>query len=217
MAFGNGPYIVTNGLVLALDAADRNSYPGSGTTWTDVSGNGNNGTLTNGPTFNSANGGCIVFDGVDDYATFSSVSIQTICFWGRFDPTITGLAGLVCNSVAGDGGSLRTEGGTFRATAPNAPNSADFQNGYVSSFMINGQSNLSTNASGYYIVPNGRTLTQDFYLGALGGGLSVSTLSHTFNGRLYKGRIYAVYFYNRRLSNDELLQNYNATKSRFNL
>jgi hypothetical protein len=83
--------------------------------------------------------------------------------------------------------------------------------------MINGQSNLSTNASGYFIVPEGRTLTQDFYLGALSGGMPVSTLSHTFNGRLYKGRIYAVYIYNRRLSNDELLQNFNATKGRFNL
>jgi hypothetical protein len=61
--------IVTSGLVLALDAADKNSYPGSGTTWTDLSGNGNNGTLVNGPTFSSANGGSIVFDGVDDYVT----------------------------------------------------------------------------------------------------------------------------------------------------
>jgi hypothetical protein len=181
-----------------------------------LSGNSRNATLTNGPSFNSENGGSIVFDGIDDYATFSSVTAQTICFWGRFDPTIVGLAGLVCNSVTGDN-SLRTEGGTFRAAAPNAPNSADFQLNYVSSFMINGQSNLSTNASGYFIVPGGRTLTQDFYLGALGGGMSVSTLSHTFNGRLYKGRIYAVYIYNRRLSNDELLQNFNATKGRFNL
>lgn len=217
MAFANGGSIVTNGLVLALNAADRNSYPGSGTTWYDMSGNGRNVTLTNGPTFNSANGGSIVFDGVDDYATFSAVTVQTICFWGRFDPTIVGLAGLVCNSVTSDGGSLRTEGGTFRAVAPNAPNSADFQLNYVSSFMINGESNLSTNASGYFIVPGGRTLSQDFYLGALGGGLSVSTISHTFNSRLYKGRVYAVYLYSRRLSNDELLQNYNAQKSRFNL
>jgi hypothetical protein len=216
MAFYRGPKIVTNGLILALDAANTKSYVSGSTTWRDLSGNGRNATLTNGPSFNSENGGSIVFDGIDDYATFSSVTAQTICFWGRLDPTIVGLAGLVCNSVTGDN-SLRTEGGTFRAAAPNAPNSADFQLNYVSSFMINGQSNLSTNASGYFIVPGGRTLTQDFYLGALGGGMSVSTLSHTFNGRLYKGRIYAVYIYNRRLSNDELLQNYNALKSRFNL
>jgi hypothetical protein len=59
--------IVTNGLVFNLDAAWWNSYPTSGTTWTDLSGNNYNGTLTNGPTFNSANNGYINFDGADDY------------------------------------------------------------------------------------------------------------------------------------------------------
>jgi hypothetical protein len=71
MASLGGPNIITNGLLLALDAANNKSYPGSGTTWRDLSGNGNNGTLTNGPTFNSANGGSIVFDGTDDSTTFS--------------------------------------------------------------------------------------------------------------------------------------------------
>jgi hypothetical protein len=59
--------IVTNGLVLNLDAAKQDSYPRTGTTWRDISGNQNNGTLVNGPTFDSSNGGSIVYDGVDDY------------------------------------------------------------------------------------------------------------------------------------------------------
>ena len=67
MAFIHSPKLVTNGLVLCLDAANKLSYPGSGTTWYDLSGNANNGTLTNGPTFNSANSGSIVFDYIDDY------------------------------------------------------------------------------------------------------------------------------------------------------
>jgi hypothetical protein len=64
------PYsdIVTSGLVLNLDAQNYYSYPGSGTTWTDLSGNNNTGTLTNGPTYSSANGGSLVFDGTNDYA-----------------------------------------------------------------------------------------------------------------------------------------------------
>ena len=66
MAFIHSPKISTDGLVLALDTANRKSYPGSGTVWNDLSGNGNNGSLINGPTFNGANGGSIVFDGVDD-------------------------------------------------------------------------------------------------------------------------------------------------------
>jgi prepilin-type N-terminal cleavage/methylation domain-containing protein len=61
------------GLVINLDAGDTASYPGSGTTWTDLSGNGNNGTLYNGVSYSSANSGILVFDGVDDYATVPGV------------------------------------------------------------------------------------------------------------------------------------------------
>ena len=71
----SGP-IITSGLVLFLDAGNTSSYPGSGTTWTDLSGNGNNGTLTNGPTYTSSNGGAIVFDGINDFVNSgSSISL----------------------------------------------------------------------------------------------------------------------------------------------
>ncbi len=65
MGLIHSPSIVTDGLVLCLDAANSRSYPGTGATWTDLKG-GNNGTLENGPTFDAANGGSIVFDGTDD-------------------------------------------------------------------------------------------------------------------------------------------------------
>ena len=74
MAFSYSPKIVTDGLVLYLDAANNRSYPGSGTTWTDLSRGGNNGTLTNGPTFNGANGGSIVFDGTNDFIDCGNAS-----------------------------------------------------------------------------------------------------------------------------------------------
>jgi hypothetical protein len=80
--------IIRTGLQLFLDAGNTSSYPGSGTTWTDISGNGNNGTLTNGPTYSSANGGSIVFDGVNDFVIDSSTtnipvgnSSRTIQLW----------------------------------------------------------------------------------------------------------------------------------------
>jgi hypothetical protein len=86
--YGN---IVKDGLVLDLDAAKRDSYPGTGMAWNDISGFRNNGTLVNGPTFNSGNGGSVVFDGVDDYInnigslnTFSFIQntgIFSINFW----------------------------------------------------------------------------------------------------------------------------------------
>jgi len=73
-----GPNIITDGLVFAVDAADANSYPGSGTTWKDWSGNGNDGTLVNGPTFDSGNGGSIVFDGTNDYGLLPNTDILTV-------------------------------------------------------------------------------------------------------------------------------------------
>ena len=66
--------IVQSGLVLNLDAGVSASYPGSGTTWTNLIPGGVNGTLTNGPTYNSANGGSLVFDGVNDYGVLSNTS-----------------------------------------------------------------------------------------------------------------------------------------------
>ena len=72
MAFYRGPNVVTNGLVLSLDAGNTKSYTSGSTTWYDKSGNGLNGTLTNGPTFSSANNGSIVFDGINDYVNISS-------------------------------------------------------------------------------------------------------------------------------------------------
>ena len=72
MGLAHSPRIVTDGLVLCVDAANTKSYPGSGTTWTDISGKGHNGTLTNGPTFSSDNMGGIVFDGSNDAVTLSA-------------------------------------------------------------------------------------------------------------------------------------------------
>jgi len=66
MSFSNGPTIVTNGLVLALDAGDRNSYVSGSTTCSDLSGLNNSGSLVNGTTFSTASGGCFRLDGVDD-------------------------------------------------------------------------------------------------------------------------------------------------------
>ena len=66
------PSIVRDNLVLYLDAANTKSYPGSGTTWKDISGKGNHGTLTNGPTFDSNNLGSIDFDGTNDHVVLSS-------------------------------------------------------------------------------------------------------------------------------------------------
>ena len=73
----HSPRIITDGLVLCLDAANKQSYPGSGTVWTDLAGS-NNGTLTNGPTFSSANGGSIVFDACNVLRLLTSLLSTTL-------------------------------------------------------------------------------------------------------------------------------------------
>jgi hypothetical protein len=94
--------IVSNCLVLSLDAAKRDSYPGTGTTWNDISGNRNNGTLTNGPTFNSGNGGSIVFDGTNDYVQTNydaALTDFTACVWFKVpDSTNVGSARILDKS-----------------------------------------------------------------------------------------------------------------------
>jgi hypothetical protein len=70
------PKIVTDDLVLCLDAANKRSYPGTGTTWTDLAGS-NDGTLINGPTFDATNGGSIVLDGTNDFVSIPLASLPT--------------------------------------------------------------------------------------------------------------------------------------------
>jgi hypothetical protein len=88
MAFSHSPKIVTDGLILCLDAADKNSYPGSGTTWSDLSPNGNNGTLTNSPTFGTAGIASFNFNGTNEYVECGDVYAaeqMTLCAWIRLD------------------------------------------------------------------------------------------------------------------------------------
>jgi len=77
MGCSSGPDIVEDGLVLCLDAGSKRSYPGTGTTWTDLKGS-NNGTLTNGPTFTTANRGGITLDGTDDKISISNTDIFSL-------------------------------------------------------------------------------------------------------------------------------------------
>ena len=216
MGLAHSPSIVTDGLKVCFDAANPKSYPGSGTTWYDLSGNDNHGTLLNSPTFNSDKGGCFVFDGTDDRISFTSVATKTVCFWGRLASGFADLAALVATSNNGDGSlRVRSEGdGRFRST----PDTNDFQkgSGLKEQLMMNGEANLPSSNSNF-IVPHGRTMLQDYYVGALGESRNLSTISHSFYNRRYKGRVYAVLLYNRHLTFSELLQNYHAFKGRFGL
>ena len=229
--FANGR-IVTDGLVLALDAADRNSYSGSGTTWSDLSGNNNNGSLINGPTFNSANGGSIVFDGVDDVVTTSlpvGISgIQTctqVCWFKRTTiSTISALVGFGTNSselnrfviqVWNDGVIYISLGSSIWGNF-----SSNDVNWHNIQAVFNG--NLTGNSERLKVYFDGIQVSLAFtgiIPSNVGTPLNGCKIGQTFNtGNPYGSSTTPVFqIYNRALSASEVLQNYNAQKSRFNL
>ena len=225
MAISRGPKIVTNGLVLALDAADKNSYIGSGTTWKDLSGNGYTGTLTNGPTFSSANGGSIVFDGTNDYVSgttsglVSSVISMDVWFNVNSSKTYSALMG---SNVTEKYEMLIKSGGAIEVSL----STLNYMQ-YNNILSLNTWTNIVVTAvSGtqWKMYKNG------VYLGSPTSSVgtwqvSGTSISNFDLGRIrndvapfaYSGNISTVKIYNRELSATEVLQNYNATKTRFGL
>ena len=223
MATLYSPKIVTSGLVLCLDAGNNKSYPSSGTTWNDLSGNGNTGTLVNGPTFNSANGGSIVFDGSNDYtqtAYTAQLNDFTICSWFK-STSSSGYARIADKKYDtgfwfGSNNSPNLWGGAVKqATNYNSITLSDNQ----WHFLVMARSGTSLTVYG-----DGITNTNTTVCGA--GSLDTTALSlgGTINDGLpggqrdwFTGNIAQVSIYNRALSASEILQNYNATKARFGL
>jgi len=223
-AFGK---IVTDGLVLALNAADPNSYPGSGTTWRDMSGNGNNGTLTNGPTFNSGNGGSIVFDGVDDYVSSFTSSISPVG-----TKTILCFIYLTTTLRAGICGTRSLSGGGFGFTT-NRISAGDLTYYHTGGSLIETAASLTNNTwIQVGIVYNATAATAALYkngnqIGSTSTGFSAEGAT-SYNGiigneqeapssQFFNGRIANMQIYNRALSATEITQNYNAIKTRFGL
>ena len=220
MALGHGPTIVTNGLVLALDAADRNSYPGSGTTWTDLSGNGNTGTLTNGPTYSSSNGGSIVFDGTDDKVTFPNTTVSTsagitVEVWFRTS------SGTKYQDIF----DMSDAFGVWITTNYNSTGKITASFNTTTGIM---SADYSTN-TWYQVVISGSGTSNTLYL----NGVSVATASQTvatsvnYNtarignvdgdraSEYLVGNVASLKFYNRALTAAEVQQNFNAVRGRF--
>jgi hypothetical protein len=200
--------IVSSGLKLMYDMTNPLTYTG-GTTLYDLSGNRNNGTLINGTSFTGNSGNASLnFDGTDDYVQFSTINAKTVQVWGETDiGADTGLRALVAVNATGDG-SLRLEGGTFRNTNADLN---DMQKTFNTDLWINGVKNPG-NGTTYYTVPNNGSMTNPFFVSVKASPSSytssVSTLSHIFNGRVLKGKIYKVAIYDRFLDDSEILQNY---------
>jgi hypothetical protein len=221
MAFHYSPKIVTDGLVLYLDAANTKSYISGSTTWNDISRGGSIGTLVNGPTFNSANGGSIVFDGVNDYITtnFQCPSVSTIEITIKSLPgntiTATFLDGWSSNNVTG---ILITKNGdtTVRVLIGNG---VSFNTTNIPTSLLNDSYytiNVVNTGSNSLIYLNGLFQITNTNIYAPANNISLGArISNAVN--YWKGLITNVKIYNKVLSAEEILQNYNATKSRFGL
>jgi hypothetical protein len=225
----NGPKMVTDGLVLLLDAADKNSYPDSGTTWRDVSGNANIGTLINGPTFDSANGGSIFTDGVNDWVstnTFggSATDSYTFSAWFKND-NFDEAKYILGRGRDGNGAgwslyiAIQTNGTALAGAVTTVPSLAGLGTTGTIPILLNTWYHITgvwTAGSSLKCYINGildgtlltsstnlRTSTDGWWLG------SITTTNFT------SGYNAIMQVYNRVLSDAEILQNYNAMASRF--
>tara|TARA_R110000772_G_C13244107_1_gene433931 strand:- start:179 stop:874 length:696 start_codon:yes stop_codon:yes gene_type:complete len=220
--------IVVDGLVLNMDAANRSSYPKTGTTWTDTI-DGNNGTLTNGPVFNSADGGSIDFDGSDDYVltpfTFPKSDIISINLWAKHSSITTSAnPGLFqCQNNGSSPTSTKVIGGWVQSNGivwgrvidtsgtKNLPRIAESTisvgDWFYFSFIADG--------SNYKLYINGDFKTEIAYNGTIN---NYNRIFLAIQGSEPSDcNISNVHIYNRALSASEVLQNYNALKGRFGL
>lgn len=229
MAFHRGPKIITDGLVLYVDAANPKSYVSGSTTTTSLVGS-ITGSLLNGVGYSNGSNGSWVFDGSNDYITGSSNlnipgnALFSICYWATWDDTTfsTNYPSAVGNNSTG---------------VTNIGLSTTWQNGRIALDFWNNRFravNSLTTQTWYYVcftkMPGIISTTTKLYVNSneVAGAVEGSDVSPNIsdspfvigrldNTRYFKGRITNVKIYNRALSADEVLQNYNATKSRFDL
>lgn len=236
MSLSHSPSIVTNGLVLALDAANSRSYPGTGTTWTDLSGNGYTGTLTNGPTYSSANNGSIVFDGVNDCVNRSeSINTgQNFTFGVWLNPTAVGITRRCIMTNAQNW--LTNDAGWYFSVGQTGGNNRFFISiGSDNAYAISSDNVITTGAWQYLVatVASGG-LTINLYKNEILQSQSASVLSSrtisyskaayyiaqrdpTAGGDFYTGNIGQISIYNRVLTAAEISQNFNALRGRYGI
>ena len=238
MAIYRGPNIVRNGLVLALDAADKNSYRGTGTIWNDLSGNNYTCTLTNGPAFNNDGRGNIVFDGTDDYAptnldlSWNNTNSVSISMWiktGNLSQS-RGFLGtgnyewqFRQGQYAGPNSDLvfvywDNSGGHTNGSIPSMSGFFDNTNWKHLVMTWNNSNSTMTfyknSVSIYSLVygnPSANRVTSELL--QIGGNV----YSWDGAGAYWNGSFSNIAIYNRTLTATEVLQNYNATKTRFGL
>lgn len=233
------PKISTAGLVLHLDAANTKSYPGSGSTWFDLSGNGKNATLTVPPTFNSSNRGQFVFDGVDDYillpAQYDAQAPLTGygAFTGADTSTFTIEMWIKTSQVSGI--SPVDAPGLIARSDSDIWANFTLYNGYVYwvHYTDSWQGNLksttmvSDNRWRQIVYVNEASKIGNLYVDGVRESTGASTLSGAnyfspdnigrgYSSKHFSGSISVVKFYQRSLTQEEVRLNYEAIRGRYN-
>jgi hypothetical protein len=219
--------IVTNGLVLNLDAAKVDSYPGTGTTWRDLSGNNNNGTLTNGPTFSGiGKQASIVFDGVDDYVDCGVVSVSnnnlSINIWCKPNSTQVTYANIVDFDHSNAGWVIQQNSGDINQYY------FAYYSSVIGSFYITTNFTLTQNVwqnitvvknEGNVIVyiNNSISSNDNFPNSGVGNNKLLRIGNWVSNNRNWNGNISTTQIYNRALSATEVSQNFNALRGRYGI
>ena len=220
----SGTKIVVNGLVMHVDAAQKRSYPGTGTAWTDLSSQANNATLTNGPTFNSSNGGSIVFDGTNDYAAFPDS--ESLKVYNSF--TIDGWIYPITSNVDGP---VITKVGCYYVDYFSTRFISVYGYGWSNPGYHQANHKCELNQWSYFSVVrdlSASTLkiwinsTLSTTVSSLTGTISCNTTAFSLGIGGYSGsgyhanvRVAIGRVYNRALTDTEVGQNYNAERIRF--
>jgi hypothetical protein len=231
MAYRNGPKIITDGLVLCLDAAISKSYSGSGSTWYDLSGNGNNCTLFNSPVFLNDNRGCLDFDGSNDYgsvtrnSSLSPISGLTEEVFINLDTNVAVYIGLQYGTSSENSYALWYDGNSWNGLIRNSSGMQIIQYDIVPStniwyhlvhtydgsnqkIYVNGDLKNTITTTGSITYDAGNT---EITINADNNGSGYNTGKAGFlNGSMSMARIY-----NRGLLANEVRQNFNATRGRF--
>jgi hypothetical protein len=229
MAFNYSPKVVTDGLVLYLDAANPNSYVSGSTTWRDISRNGINGTLVNGPTFNTGSGGNIVFDGVNDSCTIpnqtfnlttdSSFTIEVVFKRNSSTPGTAKALYSIGNGTSSTNARIIF---FFDDNSNGSMSTNYYVSGGLDRYVLLDSQLLNTNFHHSVQVVNKSTLQMAGYFDGINKGSGTITSSSTSAttltvGSLTNASVAFFRVYNRALTAQEVRQNYNATKTRFGL
>ena len=230
MGLAHSPRIVTDGLVLYLDAGNTKSYPGSGNTWTDLSGKVNNATLFNGPTYSSSNGGYLDFDGASDYATLPELSLAgneiTFTVWNY---GITAKTSSIIYIENSSGNRI------LNVHLPWSNSEVFFDKGYGGGSPSYDRINKSVSNSEYQgwhywaFTANASTGKMKIYLDSVlwhsGTGKTKGMYDATGSGdrrigrdgssRYHRGYVSNLKLYTKELTAAEVQQNYNALKRRY--